>query len=820
MFVMAELIITINSGESISQNRLVLELFLGTIKVTKSGLFSGPLRKISVYDIFDVSNISELDCEEISRIIRNVMNSKLTKNRYSLLIGINEIINIAQKTSSFILTEDKKYHCIEEYKINRGERFELSFSNNILSIIIPFQSTEIFSKNEFQLRTIIPKCKVFLDFQDNVCTASVKFEYDGVTVNASDKIEIVETDNSRIMRNKVFEEDSIRYIRDVGFICLGNDMYKYTNIDNMPESLEILFDKGIEAYSTNGLSVNSISSQNISISYDMDWFSVNVKAETETGFIDISDKIDLSSRYIELNGQLYLIPSILRTKKIKKNEKGLVLSKNDYIDALLLASKGIEKKIINIEKYFNDNTEIDIPSDVASLLRPYQCEGVKWLEKMYRSRLGACLADDMGLGKTIQAISFLELHTRCGNSLSKLVIVPKSLLINWKNEISKFAPNLSVIIYHGSLRKISEDELKSNTIILSTFGTVLNDIDFFKSIFFDVVIIDEIQYIKNYNSRTYKAISRLKRNITVGLSGTPFENNITELWSIMNILNKDIFKNKSTFVKLSNSEEFNKINKMIVPFILRREKKNVLNELPDRTEIVINCEMEEQQCRLYNSLRLKILSEINRAPSRYEIKTSADILKGLLLLRQTACHPMLLNLETNPERCVESAKYELLKDKVSSLIEAKEKVIIFSQFTSMLKIIEKWLIQEKIKYYYLDGKTDHRQMVVDEFEKSDEGVFLISLKAGGVGLNLTSCHYVIIYDPWWNPAAERQAADRVYRIGQRNDVFVYKLIVCNTIEEKIQQLQEKKNNISDSIFKDIDIVETLNMDDLLRLFND
>lgn len=483
-------------------------------------------------------------------------------------------------------------------------------------------------------------------------------------------------------------------------------------------------------------------------------------------------------------------------------------------------SQSSNKDISNINKFFNSDEQIKIPEDISSILRPYQIEGVTWLERMYKAGLGACLADDMGLGKTIQAISVLKIHSGSDHSAPKLVIAPKSLLYNWKNEINKFASNLSVLIYHGNTRTIDVKDLNSNTVLLTTYGTALNDLEILRKIVFDIVVVDEIQFIKNYNSKSFKAIACLKRNMTIGLSGTPFENNITELWSIMNVLNNSIFKSKTTFINLSNSEEFKKINKMISPFVLRREKKDVLKDLPEKNETVLKVEMEQAQEQLYNSLRIKILDEIKRLPSRYEIKTSADILKGLLLLRQAACHPLLLSSGMNPEHCAESAKFDLLKERVVSLVSANEKVIIFSQFTSMLKIIEDWLKNEKIKYYYLDGQTNHRQELVDDFENSKEGVFLISLKAGGVGLNLTSCHYVILYDPWWNPATEKQAADRVYRIGQTKNVFVYKLITRNTIEEKIQQLQEKKTFISDSIFKDIGDFKKLDIDVIISLISE
>ena len=819
MINMSDLIISFNIPESIEQKRLVIEFYDGSIRVTKSGLFSGPLRKVSINGNLSFDNIGEANQHVLSSIIRNKRNSKVYKNKYSLVVGIEEIINVANFTSAFAFMSDKKYHLIKHYHLNYTSEYRIEYIND--SLFIDIASEDNFEDIvDSQLKTVEPVCKLFIDLQGTDITGTIKFDYNGTIISPSNKAEIIETEDGNVMRNKLFEEEAIAIIRETGFIFSTNDTNKFSKSASISAALSRISDRGILLFSSKGSKISTISSKNISVSYDIDWFSIKVTVESENGFIEISDKIDLKSKFVEIDGKTFVIPDALQNKKIKKDEQGLIISKTDYINALYIASQSSNKEITNINMFFNSDDTIKIPDDIASILRPYQIEGVIWLERMYKAGLGACLADDMGLGKTIQAISVLKIHSGTNHSAPKLVIAPKSLLYNWEKEINKFASNISVIIYHGNARTINEKDLNSNTVFLTTYGTTLNDLEILRQISFDIVVIDEIQFIKNYNSKTFKAIACLKRNMTIGLSGTPFENNITELWSIMNILNNSIFKSKTTFIIMSNLEEFKKINKMISPFVLRREKKDVLKDLPEKNETVLEVKMEQSQEQLYNSLRIKILDEIKKLPSRYEIKTSADILKGLILLRQAACHPLLLASGMNPEHCTESAKFELLKDRVISLVCANEKVIIFSQFTSMLRIIEDWLKDKEIKYYYLDGQTNHRQELVDNFENSNEGVFLISLKAGGVGLNLASCHYVILYDPWWNPATEKQAADRVYRIGQTKDVFVYKLITRNTIEEKIQQLQEKKTFISDSIFKDIGDFKKLDIDEIISLISE
>ncbi|AGY74919.2 DEAD/DEAH box helicase [Clostridium autoethanogenum DSM 10061] len=307
------------------------------------------------------------------------------------------------------------------------------------------------------------------------------------------------------------------------------------------------------------------------------------------------------------------------------------------------------------------------------------------------------------------------------------------------------------------------------------------------------------------------------------LSGTPFENNIGEVWAIMNILNNNILGKKSDFINeyknISNDTEcIRRLKLRIKPYFLRRTKKEVLKMLPSKIVQNVYCDMTDEQRELYNAFFYKIKEELKRQPGRYEIKDNSIILKGLLNLRQICCHPKLIPRNYNINRCRESGKFDLFKMKIEEIVSAKNKVIVFSQFTSMLKIMEKWIKNKGYKYFYLDGTTKNRQGIVDEFESSDEGVFLISLKAGGTGLNLTSCQYVIIYDPWWNPAVEDQAEDRAYRIGQTKNVMVYKLMVSDSIEEKIQQLKDKKDKTGRDLFSNMGNVKEVSFEEMMSYF--
>ena len=370
-------------------------------------------------------------------------------------------------------------------------------------------------------------------------------------------------------------------------------------------------------------------------------------------------------------------------------------------------------------------------------------------------------------------------------------------MTNWIREFHKFSGEESIVIYHGSDRsKIME---LNSRIIITTYTTAMNDIEALSSINFDVVVFDEIQYLKNDKSKTYKALSELNSITRIGLSGTPIENRIEELWNILNFLNPGMMIRKKTFIKKYRSGSYDELKTLLNPFILRRTKEEVLEELPDKNEEVVYCSFYSKQQSLYDAIRVALKNSMRS----YSINNNANILKSLMLLREVCCHPLLVDPSINVENISESCKFEALKTGVTEIIESNNKVIIYSQFVKMLRIIEGWCKEENIKYFYIDGDTKNRQRIVDSFELSDQGVFLISLKAAGVGLNLTSAHYAIIYDPWWNPFVEQQAADRIYRIGQKNDVVIYKMIVADSIEDKILSLQESKQKMFSDVLNGI-----------------
>lgn len=486
---------------------------------------------------------------------------------------------------------------------------------------------------------------------------------------------------------------------------------------------------------------------------------------------------------------------------IKENK--LKINKKNIVDALLISHRINGKPIDKLENYLGyDDININIDSSINQYLRPYQLVGVKWLLSLKNNKFGGCLADDMGLGKTLQIIAFLS-DIQLNNGCS-LIVVPKTLLLNWQREIDKFSPNISYYIYHGSKRE--HTDLDNYKIILSTYGTVLNDFELLAEYFFDNIIIDEAQYIKNSKSKAYRALYELKANCKFIITGTPVENNIKEYWGLMRLINPRIMVSFATISKgIEGQALAEKIKLVTAPFVLRRIKAEVLKELPQKQEQILYCDMELEQRNLYDKMLESIRYELLRKNDRFEIKNNSTMLNGLLYLQQICCHPQLLNRELNVTNCSESTKLDLLLELLNNLYETGHKVVIFSRFTKMLKIIEKKIIAMHFNYYYLDGKTINRMQLVDEFEESEKGVFLISLKTGGTGINLVSADTAIIYDPWWNPAVEKQAEDRIYRIGQKNNVMVYRLITANTIEEKVQNLQQKKLSLYDQMLDGLDL---------------
>ncbi|MBU3182366.1 DEAD/DEAH box helicase [Clostridium psychrophilum] len=487
----------------------------------------------------------------------------------------------------------------------------------------------------------------------------------------------------------------------------------------------------------------------------------------------------------------------------EKSENGLMhlgKAKALYLDAKIKENhlefiKG-SKFLENVENTYDylNKKEINIPVNLKAKLRGYQIDGFKWLKSLSILGFGGILADEMGLGKTIQIIAFIlsEQNTK------SIVISPTSLVYNWKVELDKFAPCLRVAIVHG--RKSDRIKLINNLedydIILTTYGTLRMDIKLYDNITFDNCIIDEAQNIKNYKAQNAKVIKDVKAKVRFALTGTPIENNLTELWSIFDFIMPEYLFTKETFEsKFIYSKECNlgELRSLIKPFLLRRTKKEVLKELPDKIEKKFIVEMTTAQKSIYKSYIKFVQGEMKNNEGK-----KIEIFSYLTRLRQICLDPSLVVDEYNGG----SGKLKIATELIQKHIGEGGKVLLFSQFTSVLKNIGKELSEKGISYFYLDGKTNSKDRIklVNEFNNSqDRLVFLISLRAGGTGLNLTSANLVIHFDPWWNPAVENQATDRAHRIGQRNVVEVIKLVAKGTIEEKIISLQENKKDIIDSV---------------------
>jgi superfamily II DNA or RNA helicase len=469
----------------------------------------------------------------------------------------------------------------------------------------------------------------------------------------------------------------------------------------------------------------------------------------------------------------------------------------------------------------------DQPAGFVGQLREYQREGLGWMHFLRRLSFGGCLADDMGVGKTAQVLALLESRReqRAADASvpPSLVVVPKSLVFNWKAEAARFAPNLRVLDYTGLARK--GESFENCDVALTTYGTLRRDILALKELDFDYVVLDEAQAVKNANTDSAKAVRLVKSRHRLALSGTPIENHVGELWALFDFLNPGmlgagaIFKDSGTAARSVSEDSRRLMASALRPFILRRTKEQVAKELPSKTEQTIHCEMEPLQRKLYNELSQHYRNSLlERIEAEGLAKSKIQVLEALLRLRQAACHPGLIDAKRKGET---SAKLEVLLARVTEVVQEGHKALVFSQFTSLLGIVRNRLDEAEIPYEYLDGRTRDRQERVDHFQNDPNcRLFLISLKAGGLGLNLTAAEYVFLLDPWWNPAVEAQAVDRAHRIGQTRQVFAYRLITKDTVEEKVLELQQSKRDLAAAIIgEDNSLIRNLQREDLELLLS-
>lgn len=480
-------------------------------------------------------------------------------------------------------------------------------------------------------------------------------------------------------------------------------------------------------------------------------------------------------------------------------------------------------------KNFKGIKKVAPPRGLKATLRAYQKQGLNWLQFLREFEFNGILADDMGLGKTVQTLTHLlkekeakRMHKPC------LILAPTSLMSNWRREAEQFTPKLKVLILQGSERKQNFDKINQYDLILSTYPLLVRDHETLLAHEYYYLILDEAQIIKNPRAKAARMARDIKCQHRLCLTGTPMENHLGELWALFDFLMPGCLGNQKSFnqhyrnpiEKQGNDEQRQRLVRRIAPFMLRRSKSEVVKELPEKTEIIRATTFDKQQAALYESIRLSMQKKVRDAIKQKGLARShITILDALLKLRQTCCDPKLLSL-AQAKKVKSSAKLEMLMEMLPEMLEEGRRILVFSQFTKMLSIIEQELKIRKVKYTKLTGQTTKRDGVIERFKRGEADVFLISLKAGGVGLNLTEADTVIHYDPWWNPAVEKQATDRTHRIGQHKAVFVYKLIAENTVEEKIMDMQSRKQALADGIYSKDDAGKDLKLtaDDLQELF--
>ena len=525
-------------------------------------------------------------------------------------------------------------------------------------------------------------------------------------------------------------------------------------------------------------------------------------------------------------------------KQIQEGELELPISRGMYLDRIIeklntsIEKNDAYKKMVKQISKRDIEEKMEIPKGLRSELRTYQITGFKWLKILDNYKFGGILADDMGLGKTIQLLAVIQSYLESEKKPKpSIVVCPSSLSLNWKNEIDKFAPNMKTLVIHGNAEeRIKQiNSINKYNLVITSYDLLKRDIEEYKNrnYEFKYIIADEAQYIKNNNTQNSKVIKEIKADTRYALTGTPIENSLSELWSIFDFIMPGYLYSYRKFkeiyelpiVKDNDEWTMNKLKMLIEPFILRRTKKEVLTELPDKTISILNNEMQGEQLKIYMSYMANAKREVSQELKNNGFeKSQIKILALLMRLRQICCHPSLFISNYTGESSKLNQCIEVVKDAVLS----GHKILLFSGYSSMLEIIGRELEREKIKFFKLTGQTKvgDRIKLVEEFNNNEEiKVFLISLKAGGTGLNLIGADMVIHYDPWWNLSAENQATDRTYRIGQKKNVQVYKLITKDSIEERIYELQEKKAQLAKTMLStETTFVNKLSKEDIMNIF--
>jgi len=660
----------------------------------------------------------------------------------------------------------------------------------------------------------------------------------------------------RIRRSADWEKKQLNFLVSLGLrktsslfsnleVAEENENPSYAAINWVNEHIEILTASGFEVEQATGQKrfVFGASKIDLEVKEGNDWFDINAVVwfgKYQIPFLSLKQHIlhkrrefllpdgevaIIPEKWFTQYGSLFSLAEPGKTLQLKKHHIGLI---NDLAEDSL-ANITLERKLQRLSD-FEDIADTQMPVHFNGSLRDYQKAGYNWFSFLREYNFGGCLADDMGLGKTIQTLAMLQ-KVKEDDALivaqsTSLIIMPTSLIYNWLTEAKKFTPKLKILAHTGTNRNKDVANFANYDIVITTYGVTRVDVDELKNFYFNYIILDESQNIKNPSSKSFKAVRSLKSRHKLILSGTPVENSVGDLWSQLTFLNPGLLGTQAFFndeyvqaiEKKKDEEKARKLQSIIKPFVLRRTKEQVAAELPPKTEQVIYCDMSEDQAAYYEKTKSAYRNDLLQSMEDGTFaQKQVQLLQGLTALRQLANHPFMID----GEYLSDSGKFENVIHTLDNVLKGGHKVLVFSQFVKHLDIFKKYFEAEHIPFAYLDGATRNRGEIVADFQQNEDlKVFLISIKAGGVGLNLTQADYVFVLDPWWNPAVEQQAIDRTHRIGQDKKVFIYKFIAKDTVEEKILALQNRKKSLASSLITtEESFFKSLSKDDIRDILN-
>jgi len=756
--------------------------------------------------------------------VRTLEEVRLAQDGGSLLFADGQLSACAPNDARWLRSLRNLGHgrCVLVPEAHLPDFIELSFGRSGVSrLVLPDDFEQVASREP-------PKAVIELDAPRARSTAGrVFFEYDEQRVPLRQEARLLLLgERKALRRNRAFEDDARLVLSSAGFEilaqnsrnALGHDVKIGTTA--LLRAVRHLLEAGFLVFAE-GKRYRTLTSVDIRVESGLDWFELRGSAHFGAARVPLPQLLEgaRSNPIVELgDGSRGVLPAEWLERwggfaaLTPERDASLRFSTRQIgVAEAMLEALGADSPVAGLAELrervtsFQRVMPLAQPTGFLGSLRQYQAHGYSWLGALSELKVGACLADDMGLGKTIQVLAHLSRMHAERRGAPSLVVMPRSLLANWRAEAERFAPQLRVHTHWGPDRGEVAPAFRDVDVVLTTYGTLRLDIAALAQLELSTIVLDEAQAIKNDTSATAKCARQLRAGHRIALSGTPIENHLGELWSLFEFLNPGLLSELPNLGRAldkgqANPETLKLIQRVLRPFVLRRTKQEVAKDLPARSEQTLFVELEPEERARYDELLRFYQASIKKQGLTDPARSTPQVLEALLRLRQAACHPGLLDRKRASER---SSKIELLLEQLRGVVQEGHKALVFSQFTSLLGILRERLNDQRIAFEYLDGKTKDRDACVARFQSDPLlPVFLVSLKAGGVGLNLTAADYVFILDPWWNPAVEAQAIDRAHRIGQTRPVIAYRLLARNTVEERVLQLQDQKRQLIAAVMGD------------------